>query len=230
MTDRNDTPELSAILAETPARVFKSDKRSRVWLVEHGGAPWVVKQFRHNLFRQRVAALLGVHPGQREARQARRLAADTGLPVVPVSGMVMHPDGFCVVTRFVGESLQHAVAQGVLRDPKRRHAIVEQIARHLLALHRAGWFLRDYQAANLVLDNEGACRLIDVGSARRASGATFLDRMAALLVHTLRQEGASRADVGRVLRVVARAVDGDTPAGRGRVRRVAKLAAERAAG
>lgn len=227
MIGHNDTPDLRVILAATPARVFKSDIRSRVWLVEVGGVRWVVKQFRHSPLRQRIAALLGMHPGQREARQAQRLA---GLPVVPVAAMGMHDGGFCVVTRYVGKSLQHAVAQGVMRDPQSRRAIVEQLAAQLLMLHRTGWFLRDYQAANLVIDAKGMLWLIDVGSARQTRGAKFLDRMAALLVHTLRQEGASRADVGRILRMVSRAVDGDTSAGRERARNIAKLASERAAG
>ncbi len=183
-----------------PAKcVFKTDARSTVWQTADGN--WVIKRFGHNRIRQILSWLIGLHPGQRECRRARALAAQE-LPVVQVAKTRLISGRLWVATEFVGPSMQQLVASGALRDERQRLPLLSQLADLASRLVRANCFFRDFQLANIVVDANGHAKLIDVGSARGLSSESQISRMLNLLIETMLKEGATIEDCLTVLGMI----------------------------
>jgi len=70
-------------LGAAPMRTFKADARSHVWLVDAVEGRRVIKRFVYCPLRQRLALLLGIHPGRRELACNRLLGA-ARVRVVPI--------------------------------------------------------------------------------------------------------------------------------------------------
>ncbi len=205
MSPSTPAPRVPAdLLDHVPQQTYKHDARSTVWRA----GDFVVKRFNHPRWRQAAAWAVGLHPAQREARRARQLAA-AGVPCVPVIDLG-HKDGRAyTVTPRRGVSVQcriaerpHAASAGRLEP-----SLLDGLARLLRQLESAGWFFRDLQAANIVRDDAGGLHLIDVGSARRGLTDPQRDRMLAMLIRSLRVEGASRTDGLRLLRAARPGAD-----------------------
>lgn len=179
--------------------LYKEDRRSRVWLTDYDGRRWVVKRFDHRRLKQWLTFALGLHPAQAERRRAVQLAAE-GLRVAVPQAVLWRGGRVHVVTPHLGESLQREIGAGILRQVKERARVVEALAALVTQLIERQWFFRDLQPANLVYDGAGGLWLIDVGSVRPSRKGEHVVRMLALLLYTMRVEGATRADVGRVFR------------------------------
>lgn len=201
MTFAHPLPWLQ-LLASSPQTIYKQDSRSCVWLVADASLPRpvVIKRFDHNPLRQKLAWAMGMHPGQREAQNAR-LLIEAGLPVVDVLDIYPQPVGACrskvhVATAYQGLSLQLLKRDGKLPSSQvvteAMLAAVGAIAANLL---ERGWVFRDFKTANLVVDEQYKPWLIDVGSARRGKPCTSGQggdrawRMLRMLDHTMTQDG-----------------------------------------
>lgn len=193
-------------LNANPTMVYKQDRRSKVWRVDvnlpAGSVAWVIKRFDHHPLRQRLACLLGLHPGQKEIRQAQRMIAD-GLPVLAVEGAHIQPQGlgcrFHLATRYHGVSLQQARKQQLIPDDQKQ-ALLIRIGAMVASLLERGWVFRDLKTANILLDDDWQPLLIDVGSARRGApirssqAGLRVWRMLRMLDHTLTLDGWSVED------------------------------------
>lgn len=194
------------LLKASPSQIYKHDGRSRVWRVDspqQGSV--VIKRFEHSPLRQRVAMLLGVHPAQAEMRKALALA-HAKIPVVPIMGMHVQNTGTLGVkvhlaTRWLGVSLQQAMKEQrpLVTGECQREKIMACLGELAASLLLAGWVFRDLKTSNLLIDDQGRLRLIDVGSARNVGTITSGSaparawRMLWMLNHTLTQDGWSKA-------------------------------------
>ncbi|MEM7627317.1 MAG: hypothetical protein AAF333_17100 [Planctomycetota bacterium] len=184
-------PRLDDVLALPELRVFKQDRRTRVWLIEGGhGQRWVIKRFDHAPLRQTLTAALGRHPVQREVLWHGRLI-DAGLAVVPAFDLGADDAGRRhQATPYRGPTLYDLLRENPPPAAKARHDLTRQAGRltgQLLALRV---FYRDLKASNLVVDDNGTLYLIDAGDCRGAKGtpllATALRMLARLNQHTQR--------------------------------------------
>ncbi len=187
-----------------PVQVYKHDARSRVWRIDvPDGRSFVVKRFEHNPLRQRFAATLGVHPGQRESRMAEQLES-AGIPVVPIIASGQQQRGLGIhlwlATPHRGVSLHNLFNQGHLDDPDRRARVLDAAGGLTGALISQQWFNRDHKASNIVIDDLDRARLIDVGAVRRCRGRSGGTRMLANLSQTLTQAGATPGDIAGLLK------------------------------
>lgn len=194
------------LLAATPAVVYKQDRRSKVWRVDvstsAGPVAYVIKRFDHHPLRQRLACILGMHPGQKEIRQAQRMIAD-GLPVSPVEGAHVLPQGlgcrYHLATRYQGVSLQQARKLQLIPDDQNQ-ALLLRVGAMVAGLLDRGWVFRDLKTANILLDDHWQPLLIDVGSARKvppircSQAGLRVWRMLRMLDHTLTLDGWSLQD------------------------------------
>lgn len=172
--------------------VFKEDGRSRVWRVDHTQhGPVVVKRFAYNPLRQRAALAMGLHPGQLELRQNRRLR-DAGVAVVPIIDAGVEPAGVgarvWLATPRVGKSLQ-ALLQQPGQTPEARQALLGAAAGLARRLIEVGYTFKDFKPSNLVIDDAGRPHLIDVGSARRDDSPGQVARMIAVMDRVLDRDG-----------------------------------------
>lgn len=196
-----------AWLDREPVQVYKHDARSRVWRIDApDGQSFVIKRFEHSPLRQRIAAGVRLHPGQRESRMADRLES-AGIPVVPIIATGEQPVGVGIhlwlATPQMGISLHNLFNQGHLTDPERRSRVLDAAGRltgQLIARH---WFNRDHKASNIVIDGQDQARLIDVGAVRRGRGRAGAGRMLTNLSQTLTQAGATPSDIARLLKAVS---------------------------
>lgn len=208
MTDAPRTPPapapqqiVAAVRRGEQGEVYKQDRRSRVWRIDLDQAPAVVKRFEHSPPRQLAAWLLGMHPAQVERRANRRLTRD-GIAVVPIAahGVVAAGLGLkaWLATPWAGRPLVTLLAERPSGPHRRALAVaVGRLAGVLIAL---GWFFKDLKTSNILVDEAGAVRLIDVGSARRRWTRGQAIRMLVMLDRTAERDGASRADRLRALR------------------------------
>ncbi len=186
--------------------VLKSDKRTRVWYVQSDAAlvegnPVVVKEYQDPPFRQRLAWLLRIHPGQREARLAMRLA---GLGIkVPVPVKTRWEAGrVWLVYPWLGPSLMNVVRQHDLSIATKA-SFADQISQHLVNLLENDLFNRDHKLSNILVDDDSQLWLVDVGGVRRARGRHYLIRMLGALWESARRAGASQSDCWRVVHMLA---------------------------
>ncbi len=206
-TTKIDLPgrsELARLIESAkPVRVFKDDRRSRVWQIrienhasDTAHTDLVIKRFMYAPLRQRLGMLFGLHPAQRERRANRKLARG-GLSVVPIVAHGAQRAGLgCrlwLITPMAGRSLETLLHDGSLQGGSRRSTsrAVGALAGRLIA---GGWFFRDLKTSNIVMDQEGQPSLIDVGSVRRLRSKKQALRMLAMLDHTARRDGATATD------------------------------------
>lgn len=202
----SDQPAIGDILSLGQSKVFKADHRSRVWLT--GDGQWVVKRFEHSRLKQTLTRIVGNHPAMREQRAATSLGR-LGVQVVPVQLTAFVAGCGHVVTPYVGPSLQQRVTAGMLDDPHAAEYVHEQLLGRLRELVSNGYYFRDLQLANMVMQDHGPVLLIDVGSARKSADTRRRTAMVDLLCKTLTHEGAPDAFVTR-FKLAARDVLGDT--------------------
>lgn len=181
-----------AALGGDALEVFKEDSRSRVWRVDHTlHGPVVVKRFAYNPLRQRAALAMGLHPGQLELGQNRRLR-DAGVAVVPIIDAGVAPAGVgarvWLATPRVGKSLQ-ALLQQPGQTSETRDALLGAAAGLARRLIEVGYTFKDFKPSNLVIDDAGKPHLIDVGSARRDDSPGQVARMIAVMDRVLDRDG-----------------------------------------
>jgi hypothetical protein len=159
--------------------------------------------------RQRLGALLGVHPALRERRWNARLAA-LGIPVAPIVAHGWVNGKRFLVYPYIGPSLHWVMRQ---RSGPARHTALRSAAEITAALIRARLFNRDHKASNMLVDAEGMAYLTDVGGIRAFRQAAA-EVMLASLDESLARAGGTRGDRLRVgLEVVRRCPDlGDSRA------------------
>jgi serine/threonine protein kinase len=193
--------------ATTPVgeRVFKSDRRSRVWLVDRpqtAGGPVVYKRFEYAPWRQALAALLKNHPAQNELIQNQALRA-VGLPVVPIidHGIDRVRTGrkFWLCTPYRGENLRQYIHNNRVTTRQQRLRVIRFLAHMTADLIQRGYFFRDLKPSNIIVDETGRTWLIDVGSARPSRQPEHAIRMLRHLAKETAKEGVSRTDQWRFL-------------------------------
>ena len=73
----------------------------------------------------------------------------------------------CIVMEFVeGESLYSLIRRGEPRGVQQRLLLIEQVCRGLAYAHRAGIVHRDIKPSNLMVERDGAVKIVDFGIAR----------------------------------------------------------------
>ncbi|WP_221435453.1 lipopolysaccharide kinase InaA family protein [Algisphaera agarilytica] len=196
-----ELPEPAELLALPEAKVFKQDRRSRVWSVEDGsGRRWAIKRFEHSPLRQRLVAKVGQHPAQREVKwHAKLIAAE--LPVVPIFAAGHDASGRqWLITPWRGDDLAEWIQDGRLADdPALRHDVTRQLGAIAGRIMQMRVFNRDFKARNFVVDEQGKVWLIDAGGCRGGKGTPLLAfalRMLTLLNRTARgaAKESGRAD------------------------------------
>ncbi|MEO0587532.1 MAG: hypothetical protein AAF078_07825, partial [Planctomycetota bacterium] len=108
-------PPLGELLALPMAEVYKQDRRSMVWRVDHARGSYVIKRFEYSSWRQRAGHALGNHPAQRELRAGAMLMAQS-VPVVPVRAAGWDGGRFCLATSYFGPTLQSALQNASGQD------------------------------------------------------------------------------------------------------------------
>lgn len=187
--EHGQTTDFATLVAKAPPSwVFKQDRRSRVWQVETPEGPVVVKRFQYSPTRQFLAALLGVHPGQRELKANEELRGK-GFPVVPIiaHGKERSALGtrFWLVTPRIGSSVLRLYHEGDLEDPRRRKLVIDGVAAVTAELIQHGYYNRDLKTSNILVEPRGKVWLIDVGATKKATGRPQTLRMLAMLNKTL---------------------------------------------
>lgn len=185
---------LSRLLNLPEAELYKADRRSRVWRTDDAprGQRYVIKRFEYSPLRQRLAWWLGVHPAQRERRNAEKWAA-RGLPIVPIAAGGFDGGKAWLATELRGVSLERLIKSGAVpADSPRGRSLIEAVARLLALLVTKKVFFKDLKTSNILVDDRDALWLIDSGSMREASGLARsgqLDRMRAMLDRTAARDG-----------------------------------------
>jgi len=178
-------------LAGVAVEEFKRDQRSHVWRVDSERGPFVVKRFVYSPWRQRLSLLVGAHPAQVEVRWNQRLQAGL-VAVVPVHDGGIEPSGFgCRVwlsTEVAGTSMQRLIRAPEIRKA-RGEGLIAAAAGLAAQLFAAGFWSRDFKPSNIVIDDAGGARLIDVGSARRGASARNIARTMAVMDRVLARDG-----------------------------------------
>jgi hypothetical protein len=155
----------------------------------------VIKQFVYSPLRQRLALLLGIHPGRRELACNRLLGA-AGVRVVPIIDAGVEGRGLgCrawLATPLTGSSLHHLLdaSEG---DADARGRLIDAAACLGADLIRAGFWFKDLKPSNIVIDEAGEAWLIDVGSARPAQKPAETRRMLKIMDRVLARAGADKA-------------------------------------
>ncbi|MEX0885568.1 MAG: lipopolysaccharide kinase InaA family protein [Phycisphaeraceae bacterium] len=193
-------------LTRLPADVlYKADARSRVWRVQGPRGPVVVKRFEYSPTRQRLAAMIGRHPAQRERRANQRLVA-AGVAVVPIIDAGIDAGRHWLATPWCGESLQARLRRGSGADTEAdrnagdKRTLALALGRFVARLVEQRWYFRDLKPSNILVDTADKLRLIDVGDARRLGGRRQTWRMLATLDRTARRDGATRTQRLRAAR------------------------------
>lgn len=203
-----DAGQWAALVRDAPqVRIYKEDRRSKVWQIDTPAGPAAVKRFEHSPLRQRLAMLVQLHPAQLEMRVNRRLAA-AGVPVVPIVAAGGQAAGLGVkrwlVTRVTGQALQRTLRDGASHDQQRQLAL--QVGELAAALVAGGWYFRDLKTSNIIVIAGAGAQLIDVGSARKSRSRQKMLRMLAMLEHTAARDGVSAANRLRALNPIAKAL------------------------
>ncbi|MEM9419947.1 MAG: lipopolysaccharide kinase InaA family protein [Planctomycetota bacterium] len=202
-----DLPEPAELLALPELKVFKQDRRSRVWLVEDvSGARWVIKRFEHSSLRQRLVAKVGHHPAQREVNWHAKLIA-TELPVVPIFAAGSDEAGRqWLITAWRGDDLAEWISDGRLADnASLRHNITRQLGDMAGRIMQMRVFNRDFKARNFVVDEQGKVWLIDAGGCRGGKGTPLLAIALRMLTLLHRTAQGSAKESGRVEALPTRA-------------------------
>lgn len=194
----------SAALRAKPTHVYKTDRRSRVWRLEGPHGPIVIKRFEYNRLIQWLAALLLIHPAQRERRRNRQLI-HAGFSVPPVIGWGATRDGrFWLATPYQGPTLHRRICDRELDHPACNRSIAEAVGQFVGRLVAGGYFFRDLKTTNIIVDDDHRVWLIDVGSVRRLRSRQHVIRMIMLLDQTARRAGATRTTRLRCLKEMVR--------------------------
>jgi len=204
MKESSTTPAVDAsVLALEPTRVYKNDGRTRVWSVAAPAGTVMVKRFDRPVWRQRLAALVGLHPGQIEARRTGQMRA-AGLPVPPILARGSAGGRRWHAYPYAGKSLLWRLRDGDLANRAARLAAIESLAKLVAAMLEAGWNHRDFKTSNLLIDDAGKVWVIDVGAvAPLVHERNDAVAMLATLDVGARLDKASRADRLRFLRHLA---------------------------
>lgn len=189
-----------------PIELFKEDRHSRVWLVR---APAlgrvVVKRYEFSPLRQRLAWLVKLHPGQRERRMNRYLAA-RGVPVLPViqAGVQrrLTGDRLWLARPMWGRSLQRWLARPGTMSWEIRWRVTHGVAQIITRLLDLGLIFPALTTDNLIVSTEGQVWLNDVGQLRHSRRRRRKLRMLATLDRFAAAEGANRSDRLRCLRLI----------------------------
>jgi len=169
-------------------RILKHDARSTVELVRLDEHRYVRKRYHVHPAKRIGYGLIGKLPAQREAANARRLAA-LGVRVPQPVEVI----GQAVVMPYIeGPSLHDFLA--ACDDSTKRQAVARAVGEQMRRVIEAGLVNRDHKAHNLIIDAPCAERgaqpvLIDPMGLRRATPRRVA-RMIARLIETVRNAGA----------------------------------------
>jgi len=205
----------SWIVGSRELEVFKSDKRSKVWRITPAGMTrsLVVKRFEFGGFVQWIQHLVGSHPVQREFRAASALHK-AGVPVVVPAGTgkAWDPEAlvlkYFIATPFAGPSLDRMMRGWKFTPFPVKIAAINAVGFTAARLVLAGYFYKDLKTSNLIVTDDNVAKLIDTECARQVGDAyAQMPRMLAMLDHTAKRDGASKADRLRCLKVICDALE-----------------------
>ncbi|WP_145079869.1 BUD32 family EKC/KEOPS complex subunit [Poriferisphaera corsica] len=191
----NDThPNLTALVKQSVKEVYKQDRRSRVWLVEYHGKPYVIKRFEYIPLRQILGWIIGLHPAQIEARRATQLIKQ-GLPAQPIVAAKLINGKAHLLTEFAGQQAYQELKSGNFASFAKRKQILQAISRLMRKLITSGWVFRDCKLSNMIIsDKDRSIKLIDVGSFKRNCSRRRRLNMIRILDDTAKRANLSRAE------------------------------------
>ena len=177
--------------------IYKQDRRSEVWHMSGASGDYVAKRFLHSPLRQRAALWTGLHPAQLELRRnaALQRAAVPVVAIVDVGIEMQRAGGGChvwLITPRLGESLHRLLVREDVSDAARRRWL-SAAATLTCQLLRAGFTFRDLKPSNIVIDEAGAARLLDVAGVRRGTPRRRVAHMLALMDRVLTRAGMDEA-------------------------------------
>lgn len=189
------------------AETFKADDRSTVWRVDAPAGPYVLKRYEYAPFRQQLGLWTNLHPGQRERRGSRRLRR-AGIDVAAPAAWERVGGRYVQASRYAGACLQARIGEPAWRaDDAKRAAVLTALAAAAAALLHAGLVHRDLKVGNVLVTDEGAVRLIDVGAVRRSRSLRRRRATLRMLLMTLRKAGGTDDDAAALReRLVERGV------------------------
>jgi tRNA A-37 threonylcarbamoyl transferase component Bud32 len=188
--------------------VFKHDPRSRVWAIETHAGLMVVKRYEYSGVRQRLEWVIGTHPLLDELK-AFGFLNQMGLPTAQIMAQGIRGGQGFLVTRHFGEALQGAIYRGRFNDPAVRKKVARNVGALMARLWQGKVYLRDFKAANLLVNLKGELAIIDPGRKQVMRGPEQFAKMARLMSGSTRRAGASRTDVLRAWREAMRGAEGD---------------------
>ena len=185
-------------------RVFKDDRRSRVWLVSYEGRAWVVKGYRVAGWQTWLYHRVRRTPGWREWMGARRLAiagcrVNEPLALVHRRG-VLGCRQWLVFPYVEGHSLYHWLGGGDGEDCGGRRAygvrrrVAGAVGRLIGQMIVAGVINRDLKPSNLIIDmtceRDGEMPvMIDLAGLRRRCGEGSVYQMLARFYKSMKEPG-----------------------------------------
>jgi len=179
--------------------LYKADGRSRVWRVDTPRGAYVIKRYDHFPMKQRLAALFGKHPAQREMHWSDNLAR-LAIRAAPIVAAGVSQGRRWLAMPHIGPSLLWRIREPDLSLAERRD-LAEELAAMLELLAVNNLLNRDLKTSNILVDDHGRLWLIDLAGVRRVEDMhTAVVRMLRTLDRTARDEGASRTDRLRVIR------------------------------
>ena len=170
-----DPSWFDALVKRPEIKVFKQDRRCRVWLAQDDtGKRWVVKRFATPSLRQSLQGAVGRHPVQREVLWQGRLQA-AGFAVAPISDQGVDDKGRrYIVTPYLGPTLSEVLPQTPPLGAKRRHGLTRQVGALVGRLLALRLYYRNLKTASLVVADDGRVVLIGVGDCRGSKGTPLL--------------------------------------------------------
>jgi serine/threonine protein kinase len=161
--------------------------------VETSAGLMVVKRYDYTPLRQRIEWLIGTHPLQDELK-AFAFLKQLRFPIARIMAQGMHDGKGFLVTQFFGESLQGAIYRGRFSNHKLRRRVAHNIGSLMGSLWLEKVFLRDFKAANILVDSKGNLAIIDPGRKQTIKRPEQFIRMANLMAYSTKNPGATRTD------------------------------------
>ncbi|EYF04706.1 serine/threonine-protein kinase [Chondromyces apiculatus] len=157
-------PELFGdfLLIQRLARSAMAEVLVAVRLGDRSGRTFVVK-------RPLVGERASGRAAQAIAREAEVLEAvrAAGLPALEAAGEIAGLP-YVALEHVRGVALDELLGRGSALPPEAAVGVGRDLARALSALHAAGWVHGDVTPSNVIVDDAGEARLLDLGIARRA--------------------------------------------------------------
>ena len=202
------SPDWFALERDDRAALIKSNPRRRVWRVFHGKKPLIVKQFDEPAAEHLVRRIVRSTPAQREWRAAA-VAARHGIACPHFLGLGIAGGSSVSIMHEIPDAVSLDQAwldfEGEDGGRRRRHGIIEAVARLIVHAHQCGFVHGDDHPRNILISAESGGRLrayyVDLQRAR--CGVPLGERAVVGSLAQLHQWFCIRATTAQRLRFLA---------------------------